>query len=134
MSPLSLWCSSLSFPYSVKQFTNTTHISIATHLKQQRQRSVSLAGNSWQALLFSVLFLFVLLVLASCVSSPTGQADEGHIVVQQPSRSRLTYVAIGASDTFGLGTDDPASQNWAADLAGKLGDGVHFINPGSTGI
>jgi acyl-CoA thioesterase I len=118
----------------VKRFASNTHISIATYLKQQRQQSAPLAGNSGLALLFSVLSLFVLLFLASCVPSAAGQGDEGHIVVQQPSRSRLTYVAIGASDTFGLGTDDPASQNWAADLAGKLGNGVHFINLGIPSI
>jgi lysophospholipase L1-like esterase len=75
-----------------------------------------------------------MLFLAGCVSLSNGQASKSSFVVQQPSRSRLTYVAIGASDTFGLGTDDPASESWAADLAGKLGNAVHFVNLGIPGI
>ena len=118
----------------MKQFTSNTYISITTYSKQQRRQSASLVGNGRLALLFSVLSFFALLFLAGCVPSAAGQTAEGHVVVQQPSKSRLTYVAIGASDTFGLGTDDPASQNWAADLAGKLGNSVHFINLGIPGI
>jgi lysophospholipase L1-like esterase len=54
--------------------------------------------------------------------------------VQQAPKARLTYVAIGASDTFGIGTDDPQTQSWPADLTAKLGDGVHLINLGIPGV
>ncbi len=47
---------------------------------------------------------------------------------------RLTYVAIGASDTFGIGADDPQTENWPTDLAAKLGNGVQLINLGVPGI
>jgi lysophospholipase L1-like esterase len=43
-------------------------------------------------------------------------------------------VAIGASDTFGLGADDPETQNWPSDLATMLGPGVHLINLGIPGL
>lgn len=43
-------------------------------------------------------------------------------------------MAIGASDTFGIGTSDPYTENWAADLAEKLGHNVHLINLGIPGI
>jgi lysophospholipase L1-like esterase len=46
----------------------------------------------------------------------------------------LTYVAIGASETFGIGTDAPYTQNWASDLAMKLGSRVHFVDLGVPGI
>jgi lysophospholipase L1-like esterase len=49
-------------------------------------------------------------------------------------RSEITYVAIGASDTFGFGTDDPYSQNWASDLAVEIGPKVHLINLGIPGV
>ena len=31
----------------------------------------------------------------------------------------MTYVALGASDTFGIGANDPYNENWAADLEEK---------------
>jgi lysophospholipase L1-like esterase len=39
-------------------------------------------------------------------------------------------VALGASDTFGIGADDPQSENWPTDLAMKLGNGVRLVNLG----
>lgn len=44
------------------------------------------------------------------------------------------YVAIGASDSYGVGTDDPATQSWPADLARRLPAGTHFVNLGVPGI
>ncbi|BCL82859.1 hypothetical protein ccbrp13_53240 [Ktedonobacteria bacterium brp13] len=54
--------------------------------------------------------------------------------MQQPPPARLTYVAIGASDTFGIGSNDPLTQSWPVDLAHKLGTGVRLINLGVPGI
>jgi lysophospholipase L1-like esterase len=42
-------------------------------------------------------------------------------------------VALGASDAFGIGTDDPDRQNWPTILAGKLGAHVHLIDLGIPG-
>ncbi len=68
------------------------------------------------------------LPLAACISFAP---DQGRVTgVQQPAAASLTYVALGASDTFGIGTDDPQSQNWASDLATMLGKRVHLINLG----
>lgn len=49
------------------------------------------------------------------------------------SATRLTYVAVGASDAFGVGTDDPASESWPTQLADELGPGVHLVNLGIPG-
>ncbi|HET8840124.1 MAG TPA: GDSL-type esterase/lipase family protein [Ktedonobacteraceae bacterium] len=46
----------------------------------------------------------------------------------------MTYVAIGASDTFGIGTDDPYNQSWPADLTFLLGGKIRMINLGVPGI
>ena len=43
-------------------------------------------------------------------------------------------MAIGASDTFGVGADDPQTENWPTDLASKLGSDVNLINLGVPGI
>ena len=44
-----------------------------------------------------------------------------------------TYVAIGASDAFGMGTDDPPRQSWPSVLSSTLGPRVHLINLGVPG-
>lgn len=80
-----------------------------------------------------MLSLFALcLGLIDCgsFSNATGQADHSTLVVQQPPQARLTYVALGASDTFGIGADDPQSENWPTDLSMKLGRGVRLVNLG----
>ena len=54
-------------------------------------------------------------------------------VVPQTHKQQI-YVAIGASDTFGFGASDPYNQNWATDLAAKLGPSYHLINLGIPAI
>ncbi|GCE04127.1 hypothetical protein KDAU_14560 [Dictyobacter aurantiacus] len=54
--------------------------------------------------------------------------------VQPPPTAGLTYVAIGASDTFGTGTNDPATQCWPVDLTHALGSQTRLINLGIPGI
>jgi len=72
---------------------------------------------------------------ASCGSPNTnGAAGTPHVLVQQIPKARLTYVAIGASDTFGIGADDPATENWPTDLAAQLGSSVRLVNLGIPGI
>lgn len=78
----------------------------------------------------SISLCSLLLFLVSCGSSSGEQSDTGSQVVQQVPRARLTYVAIGASDTFGIGADDPQSENWPTDLAMKLGPDVRLVNLG----
>jgi len=44
-----------------------------------------------------------------------------------------TYVAIGASDAFGIGTSDPDRESWPTMLAELLGPQVHLVNLGIPG-
>ncbi len=83
-----------------------------------------------------LLFLCVLsLCLSSCAFPFSNQGTaSSHFVTQQAPPSRLTYTAIGASDTFGIGTDDPQSESWPADLASKMGNGVRLVNLGVPSI
>ncbi len=75
---------------------------------------------------------FVCCLLFCCVACDpfaSVQQSTPTAVLQQPS-SKLTYVAMGASDTYGVGADDPDMQNWPADLSTLLGRQVHVINLG----
>jgi acyl-CoA thioesterase I len=77
------------------------------------------------------LLTLIILLLSSC-SQLASQANIGNASGSTPGQ--FTYVAIGASDTFGIGTDDPYIQNWASDLGVELGPRVHVINLGIPGI
>jgi len=89
----------------------------------------------WQSYIcLAIVLCLVTLSTLGCDSTPTRQPETRSIVIQQPPRARLTYVAIGASDTFGEGADDPQTQSWPVDLAAKLGSGVRLVNLGIPGI
>jgi lysophospholipase L1-like esterase len=45
----------------------------------------------------------------------------------------LVYAAIGASESVGVGADNPATQSWVADLARKLPHGSRLVNLGKSG-
>ena len=78
----------------------------------------------------------LMLAVTACAQESTGVAGQTSTTTShQQSTKLITYVAIGASDTFGLGTDDPYDQNWATDLANLLGPShIHLINLGIPGI
>jgi lysophospholipase L1-like esterase len=82
----------------------------------------------------SHILLLSLIVLTACAALPSVHVNSSHLVVQSTPKSSFTYVAIGASDTFGIGTDDPQTESWPSDLAGKLGTNVRFINLGIPAI
>jgi lysophospholipase L1-like esterase len=60
---------------------------------------------------------------------PAGQTS-GTAATPSP---QLVYVALGASDAFGVGTDDPATQAWPVVLRHTLGDSYRLINLGIPG-
>lgn len=71
------------------------------------------------------------LLLGSCGPGP------GHTPRQPAARTPaavLTYVAIGASETFGIGAQDPYSENWPGQLAALFKRPVHVVNLGIPGI
>lgn len=53
--------------------------------------------------------------------SPTGPA------------ATVVYVAVGASDTVGIGADDPSTGGWPAQLAARLPKGSRYVNLGVSG-
>ena len=50
-----------------------------------------------------------------------------------PTRAPERYVAIGASDTVGVGARDPATGSWPARVAAKLVSGSTYTNYGVSG-
>ncbi len=74
------------------------------------------------------LAIVLLIFLASCSSAAPGQPK----AATTPAPS-LTYVALGASDAFGIGTYDPDRESWPTVLSGLLGPHVHLINLGIPG-
>lgn len=109
--------------HSIRQTTNP----------QQRTAYRRIPVNSRGKLPLNVLqiallpALFVYLLSGCSLLSPTPTTNQN---TAPQSQRQLIYVAIGASDTFGFGTSDPYNQNWATDLAGKLGPRYHLINLG----
>ena len=105
-----------------------------------RKQAYSLRGWLGRRQHIRFTFLVLLCAITLCTTScgtllgATTTTSPTNPVVQQAPKARLTYVAIGASDTFGIGTDDPQTQSWPADLTAKLGDGVHLINLGIPGV
>jgi acyl-CoA thioesterase I len=83
------------------------------------------------ARLSAVIALLLVALLAGC--GPMAASGAGAIsrpASSAAARPSLTYVALGASDAFGIGTDDPDRENWPTVVAGSLGVPVHLINLG----
>ena len=82
------------------------------------------------------LMLTVLLAACACQSTvpPRARQSSGGAHTQStlllPQR---VYVALGASDAFGIGTDNPKTQAWPVVLDHLLGTSVHLVNLGIPG-
>jgi acyl-CoA thioesterase I len=88
------------------------------------------ARRDGAALVLLAAFVAAAVVLASCAPSPVAHGQPSTATAHAPQPHPLTYVAIGASDAFGVGTDDPDRQSWPTVLASQLGGPVHLINLG----
>jgi acyl-CoA thioesterase I len=76
----------------------------------------------WARLPAPLLGLVVALGLAGTACRATAQAA--------PTR---TYVAIGASDSVGVGANDPATEGWVPRFGAQLGVDVQIVNLGVSG-
>ena len=70
--------------------------------------------------LASILALLAALLLAGCSRAAPAPT--------------LTYVALGASDTVGVGASDPANEGWVAQLYNRLPPGTRLVNLGVSGF
>lgn len=70
---------------------------------------------------------------ASASATPTPTPSPTPLVATGTPAASVVYAAIGASDAYGTGTTDPATDNWPAVLAHTLGPSVRLINLGIPG-
>jgi lysophospholipase L1-like esterase len=108
------------------------HRTYTRSLNKSSSRKAFFASGDVFNILCCLFSLALLLFLVAC--SPLPKEGVKNFTLQQAPKARLTYVAIGASDTFGYGTEDPATQSWPFDLSHKLGPDVHLVNLGIPGI
>lgn len=87
--------------------------------------------------------IILLLFLSACATSGTSSTTSKAAVTptatqpvsgQQIEAGPLTYVALGASDAVGVGSNEPGSQGYVPLLAARLPKGSHLINLGVSGI
>lgn len=83
----------------------------------------------------ALLLAFTLLTGCGAAGATRSQAGATNSAINHKisTTKSITYVAIGASDAFGIGTTDPDRQNWPTVLAGNLGRSIHLINLGIPG-
>ena len=67
------------------------------------------------------------------VPKPTPIATQA-VSAQQVLSTPITYVALGASDAVGVGSNEPGSQGYVPLLATHLQKGSHLLNLGISGI
>lgn len=87
-----------------------------------------------RATLGMLLVIIVLAAILTGCTAPT-QPTVMHSRSSTPPHAQqtLTYVAIGASDAFGVGTYFPDRDNWPTVLTHLLGPDVHLVNLGIPG-
>jgi len=94
------------------------------------------------------LFFVSLLALVSCTAAPSAIATTTppatptptlFVTTSAPTASptrgaaAFRYVAIGASDTVGVGASDPRTGSWPARIAARLPAGTDYVNLGVSG-
>lgn len=88
------------------------------------------AHGSVELPLVIVTIVTLAALLAGCGQSSATVATTN---TRASEKHTITYVAIGASDAFGVGTDDPDRDNWPTVLTHLMGQNVHLINLGIPG-
>ncbi|HLJ35226.1 MAG TPA: hypothetical protein VKU38_16350, partial [Ktedonobacteraceae bacterium] len=92
------------------------------------------------------LLLIAVVLFVGCASgtnsstetSPIATTTHGTPVLAVPKihlpAGPITYVALGASDAVGVGSDQPATQGYVPLLYKQLPAGSHLLNLGISGI
>ncbi len=90
----------------------------------------------------ALLLCLLAFLSVACGGSPTSTTTAPKlaptatqaITAQQILSTPITYVAIGASDAVGVGSNKPGSQGYVPLLAAHLQKGSHLLNLGVSGI
>jgi len=75
----------------------------------------------------------LLLVLASCASSPGASVSPARRAATPTRTPPFTYVALGASDALGVGANNPEVQGYVPILISRLPQGTYALNLGISG-
>src|SRR5947209_5939622 len=70
-------------------------------------------------------------LLAAC--GPGISAPHPTGATTAPTAQGRTLVVLGASDAYGVGTNDPDRDNWPTSLARQLHGQIHLVNLGVPG-
>ena len=90
-----------------------------------------------------ILVVFTLILTACSYVTPQSTSGNAHSVQQNVATQStpifipdgpVTYVALGASDAVGIGSNVPGSQGYVPLVAAHLPKGSHLINLGISGI
>lgn len=105
-------------------------------LRSYQRKGRARYGGRARGCIFALSLCLLMLVSVACAQDSTALTGQSNVTTShQQSVKQITYVAIGASDTFGIGTYDPYDDNWPTDLAALLGPShIHLINLGIPGI
>lgn len=104
---------------------------VSWRLRSQKkvERSAGDAGIAPRCLAaWGIVLMFA---LASCGRGET-EAERNKVIESMRSRP-LTYVAIGASDTVGIGAQNPSLESWVAILSSRLPSDTRFVRLGVSG-
>ena len=90
----------------------------------------------------ALLLCLLAFLSVACGGSPTSTTTTPKpaptatqaITAQQILSAPITYVALGASDAVGVGSNEPGSQGYVPLLAAHLQKGSHLLNLGVSGI
>ncbi len=77
----------------------------------------------------AILIVLIVMCSGGVVSATSITETHGHAAPPP----RTVYVALGASDTVGVGAANPARDNWTAQLARRLPSGSRYVNLGHSG-
>ena len=68
------------------------------------------------------------------MTTPTQPLSVQPVTSKEIQTDPITYIALGASDAVGVGTNQPGSQGYVPLIAARLPSGSHMINLGISGI
>lgn len=94
------------------------------------------ADKCRQVGLLSLCLLWLACFTIACAPFSDRQMA-GSASIQRSVQARFTYVALGASDAFGVGTENPALDSWPSVLADRLKakqPALHLVNLGIPSI